>query len=183
MHFKITGFILKHIESLPTGMHVVRVSVTQNTCAHSHTYAPTHTQTHTRTCTHTHTLSSATSVVKSLVVWYRVNTALSGMVVVTLTESLPLGLFFLSVFLFCPFYFFVHLCFFHSGTWSPLLEWERPLWLTLSSSVSCIYAITSSLQLSAHYNWIWQMSYNILYVVCYLHHHQCNAIMAFYMCI
>lgn len=88
-------FILRHIESPPAGMHTVSVSVTENTHAHS--------------CTHT--LSGAMSVVKILVVWYHVNTPLSGMVVVTLTLltlslSLVLSVF-IFLFLLSLFFYFV----------------------------------------------------------------------------
>lgn len=64
---------MKYTESLPAGMHVV--SNREYTC----------------TQLHRSTLSGAMSVVKSLVVWYHVNTPLSGMVVVTLTQFLPVA--------------------------------------------------------------------------------------------
>ena len=128
---------MKHIESRPTGMHVVSVSVTGNTHAHSYI----HTHTHTHIYKHMHILSSAMSVVKSLVVWHHVNTPLSGMVVVTLTKSLPLGLYFSFSFL-----SMVMLSFFHSATFYFL---SLPFSLTnscCSSSASFIYASNSSLR-------------------------------------
>lgn len=81
------------------------------------------------TAARTHTLSSAMSAVKSLVVWYHVNTALSGMVVVTLTHCTLSRVSLCFVILPLSFSSFI------------------PPYLTLSSSVPCTSLFSSCLQL------------------------------------
>lgn len=110
---------MKHIESLPTGMRVWSV------CFSNWVY----------TCTrlHAHTLSRATSVVKSHVVWYHVNTPLSGMVVVALTHCTLL------------------LCF--SSSRLPVCLYCQ--FTTMSSSVLLYVSVRFFLISSTVHTWIW----------------------------